>query len=128
MDHAFDSTCGFPGEGPGVAAADGMHAQSVKEARGFLKLGTMNVTAWGSFLEEFGLADSELRKGHVWAIQEHKLADEHACAQAQDTIGQFGWKGYFTPAGKGPKGHPSGGVGWIWQEWLNVGAIGDFCV
>ena len=52
--------------------------------------------------------------------------DEHACAQAQDDIGQYGWKGFFTPAGKCPKGHPSGGVGWIWQEWLNVGAIGEF--
>ena len=107
----FDSTCGFPGEGPQVLDGGGAGAaQHGREARVFLKTGTTNVTTWKSFMEEFALENSELRKGHVWAIQEHKLGDEHACAQAQDDIGQYGWKGFFTPAGKGPKGHPSGGV------------------
>ena len=63
-----------------------------KEARGFLKTGTTNVTSWKSFMEEFDFEDSELRKGHVWAVQEHKLADEHACIQAQDDLAQYGWQ------------------------------------
>ena len=113
----FDATCGFPGEGP-LGMEDLRSCEETKgkkdrkrEARGFLKLGTTNVTSWKSFMDEFALEDSELRKGHVWAVQEHKLVDEHACAQAQDDLAQYGWKGFFTPAGKGPKGHPSGGSG-----------------
>ena len=128
----FDATCGYPGEGPPDmgehGGGEGFKGKKnrMREARGFLKLGTTNVTSWKSFMDDFVLEDSELRKGHVWAVQEHKLADDHACAQAQADLAQFGWKGFFTPAGKGPKGYPSGGVGWIWQEWLSVGALGEF--
>lgn len=61
----------------------------------------------------------------MWAIEEHKLADEDACARAQESLKAYGWTGYLTPAGKGPKGHGSGGVGWIWQEWLKVGSVGE---
>jgi hypothetical protein len=86
---------------------------TLKEAAGFLKIGAVNVTVWSSFMEEFSDSASELRQGHMWAIEEHKLADEEACARAQESLKAFGWTGYLTPAGKGPKGHPSGGVGWI---------------
>ncbi len=105
----FYSTCGFPGEGPDWV--EGVGAGVVrrgKETRGFLQMGTTDVTTWKPFMDEFALENSDLRKGHVWAIQEHKLGDEHACAQAQGDIGQYGWKGFFTPAGKGPKGHRGG--------------------
>ncbi len=81
LGYAFDATCGFPGEGLGSEVASGGRAGG-KEARGFLKIGIMNVTASRSFKDDFEQADSELRNGHVWAIQEHKLSDEHACAQA----------------------------------------------
>ena len=114
----FDATCGFPGEGPesrdGRASGPGWRG---KEARGFLKTGTTNVTSWKSFMEEFALEDSELRKGHVWAVQEHKLADEHACAQAQDDLAQYGWKGFLHLPGRARKVTPQ-------EEWGGFGRNG----
>ena len=54
------------------------------------------------------------------------MIDDHDMAQAQAQLGQVGWMGYFTPAGTGPGGGPSGGVGWVWQEWLPVGQVGAY--
>ena len=39
----FDATRGFPGEGP--------EGRRSREARGFLKAGTTNVTSWKSFMD-----------------------------------------------------------------------------
>jgi hypothetical protein len=59
----------------------------------------MNVVSWNSLKAEFDQKDTDLRGGHIWAAQEHKLPDENACAQAQELFKQHGWKGYFTLAG-----------------------------
>ena len=51
----FDATRGFPGEGPegreGQRSAGGKDRD--REARGFLKTGTTNVTSWKSFMDDF---------------------------------------------------------------------------
>ncbi len=77
----FDATCCFPGEGAQPSQSDGVEGKGRNSAaRGFLKVGAMNVISWNSFLIEFAAEDSKLRSGHVWAIQEHKRPDEHARA------------------------------------------------
>ncbi len=88
--------------------------------REWVKVGCANVTSWSSFKSEFGKEHSVRREGHTWAIAEHRLTDDDACARAQDWLGGYGRKGFSMPAGKGPKGKPAGCVGWILQEWLQV--------
>ena len=114
---SFDSCCGYPGEGP---------QSKDRKLRGPLRVGTANVTTCGSFWAEFQEDHSNMRECHVWALQEHKLACEDDWADAQTKLGRMGWKGHFQAAGTGPSGGPSGGVGWVWQEWLSVGDVGMF--
>lgn len=60
----FDATRGYPGEGPDLDGGPG-RSTDLKEARGFLKIGAVNVTVWSSFMDGFADSASELRKGQV---------------------------------------------------------------
>ena len=51
-----------------------------------LQVGTANITSWASFKKYFELSGSDLRGGHVWAVQEHRLVEEQQLAQAQSWL------------------------------------------
>ncbi len=118
----FDSTLGFPGEGPEGGRTRGRAYNQL--GRGRIHLATCNVTAWGSIKGEFDNSAGFVHGYHVISVAEHKLADEHKRAAAQQFLGLHGWKGLFTEAGAGKKGGPSAGVGFLWPNFLKMFNVG----
>ena len=75
--YKFDATLGFPGEG---------HAGGgVGDLVGF---GTVNVTAWSSFVGAELLKDS---RAHVWAVQETKLVCKSEVKRAREFCDRSLW-------------------------------------
>ena len=64
-------------------------------------------------------------KGQIWAIHEHKLHSDDQRAAAEDKLGTYGYKTFLPPCIKGKKGGPSGGVGWIFHQWIPVVEVGQ---
>ena len=64
---AFNSSLGFPGEGPPQT----------------LKISTLNVTAWSSWVEA---APREEAAADLWLLQEHKIADRCKIAEAKRSL------------------------------------------
>ncbi len=92
----FDSTLGFPGEGPASAEAPILR----------LKVSTANVTAWQSFLS----ADLPISESHVWLIQEHRLCTEREIKKARELMAARRFVSTFGKAVRTDKGGASSGT------------------
>ena len=91
----FNSTLGYPGEGPSPLQC--------------IHVGTANITSWGSLVNEFDDDSSDVKKGQVWAIQEHKLFAPHERGVAENFLKGHGFKAFLPPCSKGKGGGNSGG-------------------
>ena len=76
----FDSSLGFPGEGPGKRATVGDW-----------KLVFANVTAWQSLVVELGRVDGLLGSADIVCVQEHHLVGDDQIGKAQDKAKELGW-------------------------------------
>ena len=122
---SFDHTRGYPGEGPkGLSGGGSTRGRKGGPNSVSIRIGSANITSWRSFRKEFDLVDSPLRGFQVLAVQEHRLVHERQLAQAQAWLKARGWKSHMLKAEVGPGGRPSGGVGWLWQEWVPVCQVG----
>ena len=102
----FDSSLGFPGEGPGPRGGIG-----VKE----VLFGTVNSTAWSSFVGAGLMAGSSGEGVACWAVQETKLrkSDVNKAGSLADAKG---WGADFEPARVTERDGLSSGVAVLWDR------------
>lgn len=101
---AFDSTLGFPGEGP----------DKYKD----VCIRTANVTSWNTFKRCFD--EDDFGQCDVICLQEHRLPDSQRIEQAKRWIATKGYVGSFTLARKTRKGGVSSGTAILWKPFLHV--------
>ena len=75
----FDSSLGFPGEGPGK-----------RKCTGDWKLVFANVTAWQSLAVELGRDNGLFGTADVICVQEHRLVGDDQIGNAQDQAKELG--------------------------------------
>ena len=106
----FDSTKGFPGEGP--------------EDRKDWKIAFANVTAIRSLWEELQREGSVLQGVDILCIQEHHIASMDAMGEWQDRFHSKGWTFMGSKAeptvGKTGKAGSRAGVGVLFRRHLRV--------
>ena len=95
----FDSTCGFPGEGP-------------------LNIVSMNVTAWSSF--EVCLNINSLNQFDIICIQEHRIDDDGRIEAANRTVDRHGFRGCFQKCVVTEANGKSAGVAILWKKHISV--------
>ena len=74
---------------------------------------TVNGTAWSTIK---GILENLV--AHIVMVQEHKLLDDEAIAEAQQWCLKHNWVCLFGQAAKGPKGKPAGGTAVFGQAGL----------
>ena len=60
---------------------------------------------------------------HIVMVQEHKLLDDEAIAEAQQWCLKHNWVGLFGKAAKGPKGKPAGGTAVLVKQGFDLGLL-----
>ena len=117
----FDSTLGFPGEGP-----------SKSQSVGDWKLVFANVTAWQSLVAELGRDNGLFKAADVICVQEHHLVGDDQIGKAQDKAKELGWVFEGTSAIK-TIGEVSGkvgsraGVGILWRPTIAISQVKKRC-
>ena len=106
LQEVFDSTLGFPGEGPSAA-----------KALSCLSICTLNVTEWSSWLRVMPV---EADLGHIWLIQEHKVVDRKLIGQAKHKLRGMGWHSVFADGRITGKGGRSSGMAVIVRSTCDV--------
>ena len=101
----FDSTLGFPGEGPECVV-----------------IGSANTTHWSSFLGAELWAGCGGVAPAAWCLQETKLARKADVTKAKGIADSKGWGALFGPAVVTDKLGISAGTGVLWQREVFGGA------
>ena len=107
----FDATLGYPGEGHGR-----------RERVGTVGFGTVNVTAWSSFVGAGLLKGS---RAHVWAVQESKLVTRAETKKAREFCDKSVWGAELGLAVRTEANGRSCGTGVLWNRAVVSGTGGD---
>jgi hypothetical protein len=109
----WDSTLGFPGEGP----------RPTRLKATMLTVVTASVTSWQSGVRAIPQIAQQAQGTPLTCVQEHRLRQSHDIAAARKYLRLAGWASVFAPARTGPKGGNSGGTAIIWPCGLPVRRI-----
>ena len=104
----FDSTLGFPGEGPPEKDGQPQRSRRTKPVRDDC-LVSINVTAWSSFT---AFMESEVVADAGYLIQEHHLKSTQVVNE-EVWAKRAGWTAHLPPAIPTPGGGTAGGVGFV---------------
>ena len=102
----FDSTKGFPGEGPAAESRPAV-----------VPLVTLNVTAWSTWKEVF---ERESKEAQIWMLQEHKIKSVGSIKAAKKAMRAAGWASVFTKAATTAAGGASGGTAILVRDHWDV--------
>ena len=115
---SFDSSLGFPGEGPAGASRGGrVAAVSSTTGASTLSIGTLNVTSWATWKR---VQRQEAVAAQVWMIQEHKVCNGFKLRDAKKELAKGGWSSVFEPGIRTADGGFSSGVAVLVNQAANL--------